>query len=264
MKIQLASDLHLEHLEHAFEGQLHGIIERTEADVLVLAGDIHSRPERVAELFKDAAPHVIYVAGNHEFYGSDWSLTRDRMRQVCDAAGIHFLDDRELVIDGVRFLGTTLWTDFVIDGFTVDEGMSLVSRALNDFRVIRNNKRTFSPMDAFAAHKQAVNWLQGKFAEPFEGKTVVVSHHGPHWNSVHPKYRASGINGGFSSQLPHLLAHADYWLHGHTHDSFDYKVEGCRVLANPHGYPMQRWGATVRDIKRENPAFDPALTFEVS
>jgi Icc-related predicted phosphoesterase len=235
MKIQLASDLHLEFLGKSFPGTR--IIEPAPgADVLVLAGDIHNGTKAI-EAFSDWPVPVIYLAGNHEFYGRSWEQTRVDLRNACAGTNITLLDNDMFEFGGVRFLGCTLWTDFRLNGFTQRQCMEAVQEALNDYYVIRTQEGRLQARDTLIDHEQSRRWLEAELAKPYDGKTVVVTHHGPHPLSIHPRYVGDKVSAGFISDLTPLLHHADLWLHGHVHDSFDYVDVGlCRVVANPAGY----------------------------
>ena len=252
MKLQILSDLHLEHCRFFTPTE-------TMADVIVLAGDIHSGANGIGwarEQFKDK--QIIYVAGNHEMYGRQRLDTLAELRIEARKCGVHFLDDDEVIIDGVRFLGTTLWTDFMLFGaeemsWAMKEGQHF----LNDFRVIHEGEKGhFSPSRAVELHKESLAWLQAKLDEPFtDGKTVVVSHHLPSKRSVAERFKRSLLSACFASDLNHLFGMMDLWVHGHTHDNFDYIENGTRVVCNPKGYE------TYNGI--ENGQFDAGLVVEV-
>lgn len=264
MKIQLASDLHLEFLERDWPRER--LIDcAPDADVLVLAGDI-ANGAKALTLFSGWPVPVLYLAGNHEFYGQILDPMRQRMREIAQESGIHFLDNDRVEINGVRFLGTTLWTDYQLDGERSQvDSMRYVGQRLNDHFTIRTDKGTFTTQHALAQHHTARAWLQAELNKPFDGKTVVVSHHGPHPLSVHPRYIGNRLNPGFVSDLSDLMPGVDMWLHGHVHDSFDYQVDNCRVVANPAGYILNRSSAgTPADFSFENRLFDRCLVLEVS
>lgn len=252
MKIQVASDLHLE-----FDRTGSRVIEPArDADLLVLAGDIEGGIKAV-EVFSDWPVPVIYVAGNHEFYYRDWRQTRAELRAVAAGTCVRFLDNDQVVINGVRFLGSTLWTDFKSRARTQESVMREVGRRLNDYHVISEGGAPLGPASTLADHQSSRSWLGTELAKPWNGATVVVTHHAPHPLSIHHRFAGSKINGGFCSDMTTLLRRADLWLHGHVHDSFDYRVAGCRVVANPAGY---RVGCG----KLENSKFDQRLVIEVS
>lgn len=252
MRIQLASDLHLEFDLPRSPARL--IEPAPGADLLVLAGDIHSGIAGI-EAFLGWPVPVLYVPGNHEFYGSEWRSTRQDMRAAAAGTNVYLLDNDHVVVDGVRFLGCTMWTDFLVRGTPQLTVMGNVGRGLNDYYVIKNEGARLKPEDTLADHLSSRAWLQAELAKPWPGPTVVVTHHAPHPRSIHPRYAGHRLSGGFYSDLTELLRGADLWLHGHVHDSCSYQVAGCRVVANPAGY--QRLG------ELENDEFGSDLVIEV-
>ena len=250
-RIRIHSDLHLEFSEWT--------PPPADADVVVLAGDIHvglAGLEWMRRHFPDTP--VLYVPGNHEYYGARLQDVRGALRDAAPRFGIHLLDADEIVIDGTRFLGATLWTDFALYGADEDrvaQSMADAKRFMHDYRVIRYGAQgKFRPEHGLDIHCQQLQWLERRLAEPFDGATVVVTHHLPHRQSIHPKYEGDPLNPGFASDLRHLVRPpVRLWVHGHTHESLDYVVSGTRVVCNPRGYiPMQ-----------PNVAFDPLLVVEV-
>lgn len=266
MKIQLASDLHLEFLQRDWPGE-RIIVPVPGADVLVLAGDIANGTQAI-QLFRDWPVPVLYLAGNHEFYETEFDRTREALRKAAVGSAITFLDNDNLAFDGVRFLGTTLWTDYRLElNRSRHQLMEEAERRLNDHYLIRVGgvgARKFTSQRALAEHELSRAWLAQGLSKPYAGKTVVVSHHGPHRLSVHPRYVGQALNAAFVSDLTELLPKADLWLHGHVHDGFDYKVGRCRVVANPAGYVKNLGWAKSRDEFRfENETFDPNLVLEI-
>ena len=262
MKIQLASDLHLEFLgQWARQASL--IEPAPGADLLVLAGDIHHGTQAV-EVFADWPVPVLYLAGNHEFYGRSWEQTRADLRSACAGTNVTFLDNDVIEFDGVRVLGCTLWTDFRLPGARQARHMREVERGLNDYRLIRTQAGKLRTPDTLADHERSRRWLERELAKPFGGKTVVATHHRPHPLSIAPQFAGNALNAGFVSDLTPLLANVDLWLHRHVHDSFDYRVGGCRVVANPAGYVLNRIvGASGTRFELENRSFDPRLVLDV-
>jgi predicted phosphodiesterase len=252
MLLNILSDLHL--------GQGALAAPRTDADVVVLAGDI-GRPEQAIAWATALGKPVLYVPGNHEFYGGSIAGTLARLRQLCAGTAVRLLSDEQVVIGKVRFLGSTLWTDFLLDG--ADEGRTAaVEQAL---RFMRDYSRIwlddglqqlFTPLDCAALYQRHCAWLAHKLAEPHDGPTVVITHHAPSAGSIHPRFAGSPLNACFVSRAEHLLdgERVQLWIHGHTHDSFDYQVNGTRVVCNPRGY--------ARDGVDENAAFDPGLVVQ--
>lgn len=255
MKIHVLSDIHLEFA--AFEPKPTG------ADVVVLAGDINVRSGGIAWA-REAFPNqeIIYVSGNHEFYGSQRLELAAQLQELCDLYKVHFLDDRMIQLQSVndakpvRFLGATLWTDFLLFGAELKEKCMLFGELyLNDFRRIGEGVRAFSPQKSIQLHEQSLAFLEGELNNPFDGKTVVVTHHLPSMHSVAERYKADLLSACFSSELSQLFGRMSVWIHGHTHDSCDYEINGTRVVCNPRGY--------VRSNRAENPQFNPTLIIEV-
>ena len=267
MKIQIASDLHLEFLQHDWTDER--LIEPAPgADVLVLAGDIANGVDPL-RLFADWSERskvpIIFVAGNHEFYGHVMDPMIERMRESAKDFGIHFLENDRVDIDGVRFLGATLWTDYrLYANRSQQRQMAYAQDSLNDHRLIRTGRHVFTARNALDRHVRAKAWLTGELAKPFDGKTVVVSHHGPHPLSVHPRYFGDTLSAAFVSDLSDLMPGVDLWLHGHVHDGFDYQVGRCRVVANPAGYILNLQYAHQGDFLLENESFDRHLLVELT
>jgi predicted phosphodiesterase len=253
MKLHILSDLHLSRgvLPHP----------RPEADLVILAGDI-ARPTEALAWAAGFDKPVLYVAGNHEFYGGSIDGTMRELKARAAGTRIRVLDDEEVVIDGVRFLGSTLWTDYLLFGAgeARTSAMALAAQFMRDFSRIRmkeDSPALFTPADAAALFRRHAAWLADRLAEPHAGPTVVVTHHAPSPKSIHPRFAGSPINASFVSDLEPLMPGGgpELWIHGHTHDSFDYRVNSTRVLCNPRGY--------ARDGINENALFDPLLTVEV-
>jgi predicted phosphodiesterase len=239
MKIQILSDLHLEF--DRFRPSL-----ATGADVVVLAGDIDAGASGISwarGCFEKS--EIVYVAGNHEYYGGVRPQVLDQMRAAAAEHGVHFLENDQVIIGGVRFLGATMWTDFDLFGFEhryhcMRAGVS----GINDFRAIKELKandneatRRFEPTDALELHKKSLDWLKGQLKVPFEGRTVVVTHHSPSFLSVPDRFKESDLSACFASRLDYLMGDViNLWIHGHTHDTVDYEVFSTRVVANPRGY----------------------------
>jgi predicted phosphodiesterase len=250
MKLNVLSDLHLS------RGAL--AIPANDADAVVLAGDI-ARPKEAIAWASGFAKPVLYVAGNHEFYGGSIAGTVAELKRLSAGSEIHVLDDDEVIIEGVRFLGTTLWTDFMLfdEGEKRAAAMAEAQRFMRDFSSIRLGESPFTPEASAALFERHAAWLERKLAEPYAGPTVVITHHAPSRKSIHPRFADSLMNACFVSDAEHLIdgSRARLWIHGHTHDSFDYTVNGARVLCNPRGY--------AKDGVNENPLFDVNLSVEV-
>ena len=261
MKIQLLSDLHLEVHPHFAPQPTPG------ADVLVLAGDIGSyqagsllsamSDEHFGlERFANWPVPVIFVPGNHEYDAQDFDAAHARLRATCERLGLIWLERESMVLHGVRFVGTTLWSDF--DALAEHEGSSDLARRLRQrdkaFRAANFYlKKTGGTRDEAAFLAPAVReqgllcqaWLRETLATPFEGATVAITHFAPSLRSADPRYGLVPGTAGFCNALDDCLEHTPLWLHGHLHTPIDYTVQGvqkngtpwqCRVVANPLGY----------------------------
>ena len=280
MKVALCSDLHLE-----FEDIN---LKNTEgAEVLILSGDImiaedlHNHPEMdygmyssvnladlgrrqaVALRFRDFLrrvsfqfPHVIYVAGNHEFYHGKWKASIDHLREECAKfSNVYFLENDVKVINEVSFIGATLWTD-------CNKGDPLTLHALsdmmNDYRIIRNDEHGYSklrPAHTMHRHQQTLSYLKQVLADMKDNKVVFVGHHAPSALSVHDRYKHNVhyvMNGGYHSDLSEFIIdhpQIKLWTHGHMHDPFDYVIGETRVVCNPRGYKGHDPQADVFELK---------------
>ena len=237
MKIQLLSDLHNEF----YRGQQTPPIAQTDADLVVLAGDIDMGLAGLAWARDEAqrlGKSVLYVAGNHEFYHHDIALV-DEMREFCaNTDGVELLENDARGLDGVRFLGCTLWTDYRAVG-DPQTAIHEISLRLNDHHLIHHGGQLFLPEDALALHQNSRTWLEQQLAAPFDGKTVVISHHGPHLLCKHPAFPMDAFGTAFLSDLEALVLRADLWCFGHTHANLDTMVGNCRLLSNQRGYPNE-------------------------
>ena len=253
MKLHVLSDLHL---------SVDGLEPpRTDADVVILAGDVARPGEAIAWASSFAQP-VLYVIGNHEFYGGNINGTARELKRLSRGTGVRVLDGDAIVMDGVRFLGTTLWTDFMLFGAGEQRDWAIAQACVfvRDFSRIRLDEASdtlFSPADAATLFGRHLSWLEARLAEPFSGPTVVITHHAPSPRSIHPRFSDLPLNACFVSDVEHLLDghRVALWIHGHTHDSFDYVVNGTRVVCNPRGY--------AKNGVNENAAFDPGLTIDL-
>lgn len=257
LKIQLLSDLHLETHPHWRATPVPG------ADVLVLAGDVGSYQSgsnladddfglaQFSPLHGWPTP-VLFVPGNHEYDALDFDAAHARLRATCERLRIRWLERESVVLGGVRFVGTTLWSDFDALGpasAIVGPDANLLAqqlkardkafRAANYYLRKTLTTRAGAPWLAEGLREQALvcqTWLRAALAEPFDGHTVVVTHFAPSLHSADPRYGHTPGTAGFCNALDALLPQARLWLHGHLHAPSDYVLGGCRVVANPLGY----------------------------
>jgi predicted phosphodiesterase len=242
MIVRLFSDLHIDGRVYTITPQAH------DPDaVLILAGDTsgYFHCKKAVQFVTHAAEnfrYVLFVAGNHEFYNGEYFAVKkfwDGVEQKID--NFFFLDNRVKVIDDVRFIGTTLWTD--MEGGNPIACMT-VQGALNDYYVIGYRTRRLMVADTVAMYNEAIRFLDKELAEPFAGKTAVITHHTPSFTLITPEFRTSRINGGFHSNSDRLFYDydIDYWFYGHTHISTNTVINDTHVISNQRGYYGERVG----------------------
>lgn len=236
MRIHLLSDLHNEF--GPFTPQ------PVDCDVVILAGDIDVKARAVEWARQVFSGPVLYVLGNHEFYGGHLSHTLQKMRAAQDDR-VRVLERDEVILGGVRFLGATMWTDFSATGNTPMACLS-AQNAMNDFRQIRTEGyRRIRPADLVARSLQTKDWLRMKLAQPFAGPTVVITHHAPTLRSLQGGPLAdTHMAAAYANRWEDLMGgeRMALWVHGHSHRAVDYEVAGTRVLCNPRGYPGEETG----------------------
>lgn len=231
MKLHVLSDLHTEFADFS--------PPETDADVVILAGDIgvgFGGIEWAVSRYPKVP--VVYVPGNHEYYGHDIGLTCEL--KATAPTNIHVLNNDSFELQGIRFLGSTLWTDFNLHG--VVEAWFARQRAkrlMEDFASIHNGGRRFTPEDSVELHEASRKWLVGELKRKFEGPTVVVTHHLPASTSIAKRYANDSLNPAFASSLEDIIKEhrPELWIHGHTHVPCDYELFDTRILCNPGGYP---------------------------
>ena len=273
MKISIASDIHLEF------GDL-DLRNSDGAEVLILSGDIcvardvgerdaHNirgewdRSNRIHAFFERCASefaHVIYCVGNHEHYhGKFYKTWHELIAEMPD--NVEVLEQQSVEIDGVLFLGGTLWT-------SCNKGDPMthmvLKNGMNDYRAItfhdrvRNIYRKLDPKDTLDEYSHTVQYFHETIEANPDKKVVVCTHHAPSFQSVHEHYRHDReMNGGYASSLEEfILDHPQikFWTHGHMHDPSDYMIGDCRVIANPRGY----YG-----YERRVHEFDPTVGFDI-
>lgn len=267
MKILVLSDLHIE-----FAPFVPDPAAVAAADVIVLAGDISTGTQAIPWARKTfPGKRIIYIAGNHEFYKHHWTKLLPKLRDLAAGYGVHFLENDTITIDGVRFLGCTLWTDFLLFGEDKkDEAIRDSTISMDDFRQIKadviNQKTTQSRLSAdhtIERHKTSLAWLHAELAAGDPDSTVVITHHYPSKRSTAPKWSNDLVSAIFGSNLPtEVLLGARLWIHGHTHESCNYRIgdskRSVRVVCNPRGYPFA-W----LENEFENASFNPGLLIDI-
>jgi Icc-related predicted phosphoesterase len=255
MKLWILSDLHIDvNPGHPLELP----DPRPAHDVLIIAGDICQGMSQgvrfIVEQGLNAKP-VLYVGGNHEFYGHDrWQELEAGRAEAAKHANIHVLERDRIMIGGMEFLGCTLWTDYTYAGVEQQAAaMQWAARRMSDHRVITAGRSAWSPAHALEEHLGSRAWLSEQLANGSPASRVVITHHAPSRRSVQERYRAGLLSAAFATDLDDLIAKTGLWVHGHLHAPADYRLGGARILANPRGYVRLD----------EHRAFNPALIVEV-
>ena len=284
MRIKLVSDLHLEFSDIMIPNDQNYDVLILSGDIMV-ATDLHDHPEtsygmysdvnleglgrrqRTALRFRDFLkrcsfqfPHVIYVAGNHEFYNGKWTQSLKVLADECAKyPNVYFLEAGCKKIDDVTFIGGTLWTD-------MNKGDPLTLHAvrdmMNDFRVIKKDLEGYTnlkPHDTVIRHRHLLGYIKTVVAEKPDEKFVVVGHHSPSFQSVHEGYRGETLmNGAYHSDLSEFILdrpQIKLWTHGHTHHPFDYMIGETRVVCNPRGYESDGYS--------EDSGWNPNILLEI-
>jgi predicted phosphodiesterase len=260
-RLLVLSDLHTEFLQFwALPESL------PDFDVCVLAGDIAGSPAKAIDFAATApalAGPLIFVPGNHEFYGGEIENRLRAGKEAATGTNVRLLDRDTATIDGVRFIGAILWTDYRFHR-TQAWSMAMAARGLSDHvRIERRGPQgalRFTPADALARHLDDRAYLEAALSVPFDGPTVVVTHHAPHPSSVARRFQNDALTPAFVSDLSEVIDRyaPDLWIHGHTHDCFDNLVDATRIVCNPKGY-----GPSLAGRRIENVAFDVGRVIEV-
>jgi Icc-related predicted phosphoesterase len=254
MRLHIISDLHIDVAGGFIPAPATG------ANAVIVAGDVQEGVSGGLAFLRAHIPRpvpILFVPGNHEFYGHAVVEERAAASAVAHAHDIRVLDDAAVVIGGVRFVGATFWTDFCLNGAGMQgRDMAVARETMNDYRRIEYQQQPwqrFTPEAALALHRASRAFIWETLAQPFGGPTVVITHHAPHPRSIHSRFERAAINPAYVSDQTALMTRfrPALWVHGHVHDSFDYTIDATRVVANPRGYG------------NENARFDPGLVVEV-
>jgi Icc-related predicted phosphoesterase len=240
MNIRCLSDLHLE-----FTGYEVDYLEPSGEDVVVLAGDIGVGCAGI-DWARRAIPDrpVVYVLGNHEFYKQDFNGLLSQARASAQGSNVHVLENDAVDIQGMRFLGCTLWTDFRALGEENREAaMTAAATALNDYSVIRRGDRVLSTRDTERRCLQSVQWLAAEITT-CQQPLVVVTHHPPTLETVSPYFAGKIGAAVFHNDFDTLIRPpVSAWIHGHTHYSVARDINGAQVVSNQRGYPREKLAA---------------------
>ncbi|GGD28909.1 serine/threonine protein phosphatase [Aureimonas glaciei] len=267
MRIHILSDIHDDYSRGS--SGTYEIPEDLAADAIVIAGDIAGRLSRmgshwlIRQHLRTGLP-IILVAGNHDFWRSSLDAEIGRFRdRLSFPEGIHLLDGDELILAGTRFIGATLWTDYEIytDAYTAH---ATALRFMNDLKMIRTDsyRRRLLPWMLAEEHRRHRDTIDSLLATPFDGPTVVITHHAPSGRSLLGGRATEPLDASYASDLePLIRRHApDFWIHGHIHQRQDYAVGDTRILCNPRGYRLAEKGRQRAEIEVKN--FDPRLIID--
>lgn len=239
MKIQVFSDLH-------FEAQNEFDLLETEAEVIVLAGDINEGLAGVNWAIRQAKlvnKPVLYVFGNHEHYKHSFPGLMTQARMMSLGTNVHILERNRYIHGNTRFLGCTLWTDYRLYGTDQARKCKEFARSnmLDYLIVTKQNGELLQPEDTLWIFEQSIRWLQRELDRPWNGKTVVVTHHAPSNLSTNPLHEEDILTAAFISNLDHIIKrhHIDAWVHGHTHFNVDFRIRETRIITHQSGYPSE-------------------------
>lgn len=244
MRIKIISDLHQEF----------GIsdLDFSNADLVILAGDTNLGTKGIEwakENIKDK--RVIYLLGNHEYYKGSYPKTLNKIIEASSNSNVTVLENNMVEVEGIRFHGATLWTDFSLFGSPIEYGV-ICQGQMNDYKQIRKDP-TYSKLrtiDTYKLHQFSKLWLQESLEESIGYKNVVITHHAPSIRSVPDLYKNNPISSAYASNLEDIIIKYQplYWIHGHIHTPVRYKIDETEIICNPHGYLDEKYNGYDRDL----------------
>ncbi len=249
MKLQILCDLHVEF------GNF--IVPDAGAHLIILAGDVHVKDKGLKWVLDQGFEvPVIYVLGNHEFYRDKFPGLIDKLRRDAEGTNVHVLENEAVEIGGFLFFGCTLWTDMELFGHP-NAAMCAAREMMNDYRLIRDSEtyRRLTPSDTVAHHKQSVSKLTEFLEIEDPEKSIIVTHHTPSIQSINEIYRDHPVTPAFATNMEYIIKkHGPrLWIHGHTHENYDYRIGKTRIICNPRGYVPSE----------DNPEFEAGMIVEV-
>lgn len=249
MNLHILSDLHIEF--GPFD------LPETQADVLIFAGDVHTKRNGI-KWIKEQAPKdipIIYVMGNHEFYGEKHPRIIEKIKDEAAGSNIHILENEKVEIDGYTFFGCTLWSDLELISPSPIIGAT-AAMEMNDYKRIRSSftYKKLSPKDTRSEHLNSVSQIRKFLDSHNPEKSIIVTHHAPSIRSLPEHRRKKPVSCAYASNLDHVIQKFEpaLWIHGHIHHNQDYHIGSTRIISNPRAY-----------IDEPNPAFDPNLTIQL-
>lgn len=244
MKIQIISDLHQEFGYSEFDF--------SNSDLVVFAGDVNLGIKGI-NWIKEKVKNkpVIYVVGNHEYYKGSYPKTLNRIKELALSSNVHVLENESVEIDGVNFLGCTLWTDFSLYGNPREYG-SLCQSRMNDYKKIRRDPSysKLRSIDTYRIHNESLRWLTQELEKQQNKTTIVVTHHAPSIKSIPERYKNDPISSAYASDLEYLIEkfQPKIWIHGHIHEPINYRIKGTEIICNPHGYIDETYNGYEKEL----------------
>lgn len=245
MRAWIFSDLHQDCHDNTWDPLPHA---PSDFDIVIAAGDLHSPLTEAVDWLADrfAGCQVIYVPGNHDYYCDpnvdrythDDMLARGRDRAA--ARGVTLLNDDVVTIAGGRIVGATLWTDLRLGTYSAGHAMNTARKGMNDYKCIRRRSsgrhRHLRPEDTWSMHWRSREFIDNTLSAPFDGPSVVVTHHAPHPSSLWSPH--ADLRWCYASDMADLMHDRapTAWIHGHVHGRRDYSVGQTRVVCNARGH----------------------------
>lgn len=233
MRLHILADLHVEFAP--------ANLPSTDAEAIILAGDIHVGREGLAWIAENfPGKPVVYVLGNHEFYGQSAPELGEVLKSEAEGSEVRLLENSRAEINGYTFLGCTLWSDFQLAG-KLRSCMEEAEDSMTDYSRIRFRKedRRLRASDTLRMHQESLAWLKRELASCNRARTIIVTHHAPSSRSIAPWHARSSLSAAFASHLDAFAKESGVplWVHGHTHYNADYNIGATRVVSNQRGYP---------------------------
>lgn len=240
MRLAVFSDIHLE-----AKGDNNWKMKQGEVDIVILAGDIHTKARGVEWAKKTFSCPVIYVPGNHEGWGGHWENTIDKMKKKALGSHVHVLNNESIVLGGVRFIGSTLWTSFEAMGrdrrqeamIAAGNGRDVYSKGLRDYRHIRTaGYRRIKTSDVYRWHCESKSYIERELSENFDGPSIVISHHAPlKKNELYGVEWEDILDAGYYSDMSGIIKKHEprAWIFGHTHMPIHSMLEKTALISHP-------------------------------
>ncbi|MGO6748786.1 metallophosphoesterase [Rhizobium ruizarguesonis] len=260
MRAWIISDIHHAPMDVLWSNDL----AVPKADVCICAGDIaNSVVDSIAYVRRFIEPRmpVVLILGNHDYYGSSIEFALERARRLIEGTRIQLLENQSVILGDCRFVGATLWTDFAVsvgdDNHVPPEerrvkAIQLVPSRVMDFHCIfRSDQRQpdengmITVREILERHIASRRFIDQELSKPFEGRTIVVTHHAPLMQSFDPQFFGHVTNAAFASDLSDLIARRrpSLWIHGHIHKFRDYMADTTRIICNPVGYLSEKYAS---------------------